>query len=148
MSFFAVLAEIKLHRMKCVVIVFIAGVSLCLTRCTSQRKVVYNIPPTYSKEQKEDFLKKMDKGLVLYKANCADCHGIFTKGKDGIPDFTHEQVDNYSAGYLRADPKNHAVAINMGPDQFLSIMSFLSSRKVDTTLRKVYQPAKPVIDFK
>jgi len=120
---------------------------LTAIQCVSQKKITYVIPENYTPAQKEDFLKSMEKGQALYKANCGSCHGIFTKGEDYAPNFTHEQVDNYSAAYLRGDPKNHAVALKMSNDQFFSVMAFLSSRKVDTTGHKVRQPQKPVIEF-
>ena len=120
---------------------------LVYSACASHKKITYNIPPGSTKEQKAAFLQKMDKGAELFKAHCSGCHGIFTKGLDSIPNFTHEQVDNYSASFLRGDPKNHAVAIKMSSDQFLSIMNFLTARKVDTTQKQIYQPAKPNIQF-
>lgn len=142
---------ISLHRpASCRNIAVALGICLVLPlcQCATHKKVVYNIPAGSTKDQKAAFLERMEKGAELYKANCGACHGIFNKGKDKVPDFTHEQVDNYSAAYLRGDPKNHAVAAKLSTDQFMSIMNFLSSRKVDTTLRKTYTPPKPEIQFR
>jgi mono/diheme cytochrome c family protein len=130
-----------------VIILFLAIGTLVLSECRVQKKITYNIPPGYNKEQQETFLTEMKKGSEMFKTNCSGCHGIFTKGKDGVPNFTHEQVDNYTSGYIKGDKKNHAVAIDMSPQQFFTIMSFLSARKVDTTGHKVITPARPVIKF-
>ncbi len=120
---------------------------LVLSRCKTHEKVVYNMPAGSNKEEKKAFLEKMAKGAELYKANCSGCHGIFTKGLDSIPNFTHEQVDNYSSGFLRGDQKNHAVVIKMSNDQFFSIMGFLTARIVDTTVHQNYHPPKPAVQF-
>ena len=106
------------------------------------------MPASSSKEEKKAFLEKMAKGAELYKANCSGCHGIFTKGLDSIPNFTHVQVDNYSAAFLRGDPKNHAVVMKMSSEQFFSIMGFLTARIVDTSVHQVYHPSKPDVQFK
>src|SRR4029077_4512196 len=47
-----------------------------------------------------------EKGKALYKIHCGDCHGIFTKGKDGVPNFTKTQIDNYNANAL-VNPEQH-----------------------------------------
>lgn len=103
------------------------------TQCVSSHKITYNIPPTLSKTQRDELLDKCNKGKELFKANCSGCHGIFTKGKDGIPNFTAAQIDNYSARFLRHDPKNHAVTKQMSPDQMNDVLMFLRFREVKKT---------------
>ena len=59
-------------------------------------------------------------------------HGIFTKGKDGVPNFTKTQIDSYhAAALIGIDPKNHAVAKKMSSDQIDQIITFLRLRKID-----------------
>ncbi len=108
-------------------------------QCKSSNKITYNLPSTMTKEQKSELLEKCRKGQELFKVNCSECHGIFTKGKDKVPNFTNEQIDNYSARFLRHDPKNHAVTKDMSPEQMNSVLMFLRFRnvkKLPTTVDK------------
>jgi cytochrome c553 len=106
-------------------------ISLIFARCYSHKKVVYNIPPNYPPEEKKVLLANLDRGRVLYKENCSECHGIFKKGKDGIPNFSKQQLDAYNAKFIRGDAKNHAVARQMSLDQMNSILMFLRFHKLD-----------------
>ena len=98
-------------------------------QCSSQKKVEYNIPPTASKEYKTLLTERLDKGKALYKIYCSDCHGIFSKGKDSIPNFSKDQIDNYNALFVKQDPKSHAVARKLSQDQIDYILTFLRLRK-------------------
>lgn len=85
-----------------------------------------------SAETRAIYMERLDKGKTLYKLNCASCHGIFTKGKDSIPNFTKDQINNYRSAVLMAkDQRNHAVAAKMSPQQLDYIIMFLSLRKHD-----------------
>ncbi len=123
-------------------LLFIA-VCAAFMQCKSSSKITYNIPTTLSKTQHDELLDKCKKGKELFKANCSGCHGIFTAGKDGIPNFTATQIDNYSARFLRHDPKNHAVTKEMSPDQMNDVLMFLRFRnvkKADNTAEKKANP--------
>jgi cytochrome c553 len=72
-----------------------------------------------------------EKGKALYKVHCGDCHGIFTKGKDGVPNFTQTQIDNYNANAL-ANPEQHTAIRTMSMEQFNYVMTFLRLRKIKT----------------
>ncbi len=99
-------------------------------QCKSSNKITYNFPATLSKTQRDELMDKCQKGKELFKANCSGCHGIFTKGQDNVPNFTAAQIDNYSARFLRHDPKNHAVTKEMSPDQMNDVLMFLRFRNV------------------
>lgn len=100
-------------------------------QCSNQKKVEYDIPDHVTKLNKELLIQKAEKGKVLYKLHCSGCHGIFTKGKDSIPNFTKIQIDNYhSAALIGIDAKNHAVARRMSADQVDQVITFLRIRKV------------------
>ena len=107
--------------------------SAAFQQCATQQKVTeYEIPDHVTKENRELFIEKCEKGKVLYKIHCGGCHGIFTKGKDGIPNFTKTQIDSYhAAALIGIDPKNHAVAKKMSSDQIDQIITFLRLRKID-----------------
>ncbi len=103
-----------------------------LLYCTPKKKIEYNLPEPMSAETRSIYMERLEKGKILYKLNCSSCHGIFTKGKDSVPNFTKDQIDNYRSAVLMAkDKKNHAVAAKMSPQQLDYIILFLSLRKHD-----------------
>ncbi len=99
-------------------------------QCITRDKTKYNFPKTLSEEQRKDFEDKCKKGRGLYKIHCSECHGIFTSGKDKIPNFTDTQIDNYGARFMRRDPTNHAVAQKMSPEQLADVLNFLRYRQI------------------
>ena len=100
--------------------------------CNSAKKVEYDIPSHVTKENRELLLEKCEKGKVLYKLHCSGCHGIFTKGKDGVPNFTSLQIDSYhTTALIGMDPRNHAVAKKMSNEQIDQVVTFLRLRKAD-----------------
>lgn len=102
-----------------------------LSRCSSQKKTQYDIASHVTPGNKVLFIERAEKGKALYKIHCAGCHGIFTKGKDSIHNFTDRQIDNYHAtALIGLDPKNHAVAKKMSSEQIDYIVTFLRLRKV------------------
>jgi mono/diheme cytochrome c family protein len=104
---------------------------LFFIHCASKKKVEYYIPPDYGKVARESAIASFEKGEILYKINCAGCHGIYKKGKDSVPNFTKTQIDNYSSMFIKGDPKNHSVAAKLSPDQLYYILTFLRLRKMD-----------------
>jgi len=103
-----------------------------MVMCSNQKRTQYEIADHVTKENKELLIERAEKGKVLYKIHCAGCHGIFTKGKDSIPNFTKIQIDNYQAAALIGlDPKNHAVAQKMSSQQVDYVVTFLRLRKID-----------------
>lgn len=102
-------------------------------RCANTPKITYNIPKGYPEAKKPELLARLDKGKDLFKTNCSPCHGVFSKGKDSIPNFTNTQIDNYSARFMRKDPKNHAVIAQMSPDQMNEVLQFLKYKRPQDT---------------
>ena len=100
-----------------------------MMQCSAPRKTEYNIPATASEEYKTLLTERLDKGKELYKIYCADCHGIFSKGRDSIPNFSKNQIDNYDALFVKKDPKSHAVARKLSQEQVDYILTFLRLRK-------------------
>jgi mono/diheme cytochrome c family protein len=112
-------------------ILLLVSVIFLLSQCSNQKKVEYDIPDHVTQLNRELLIQKAEKGKVLYKIHCSGCHGIFTKGKDSIPNFTKIQIDNYhSAALIGIDAKNHAVARRMSADQVDQVITFLRIRKV------------------
>jgi mono/diheme cytochrome c family protein len=111
---------------------YIAGLFfswVLLAACAVNKNTEYNLPPYITEAEKENVLATLEKGRKLYQLHCSECHGIFTKGKDGIPNFTDKQIDNYTAWAIKRDPKNHAVVANMNPAQLQEVFTFLRYRK-------------------
>jgi cytochrome c553 len=105
--------------------------TILLLQCHPSRKVEYDIPSHVTDINRKLLLEKAEKGKVLYQLHCSGCHGIFTKGKDSIPNFTKVQIDNYhTAALIGIDARNHAVAKKMSSEQIDQIVTFLRLRKV------------------
>ncbi len=106
--------------------------SFVFHQCVTQKATVYEIPDHVTPANREAFIEKCEKGKVLYKIHCAGCHGIYTKGKDSIPNFTKIQIDSYhAAALIGIDPRNHAVAKKMSGEQIDQVITFLRLRKID-----------------
>lgn len=116
---------------KHILITIVSGI--LFLQCACSHKITYNIPANYPEDKRKELVTRLDKGKELFKDNCADCHGVFTKGKEKVPNFTNTQIDNYSARFLRRDPRNHAVLRNMSPDQMNDILAFLRYKKTKKT---------------
>jgi cytochrome c len=106
--------------------------TIVLHQCVTQKKTEYDIPDHVTKENRELFIEKCEKGKILYKIHCAGCHGIYTKGKDSIPNFTKVQIDSYhAAALIGIDPRNHAVAKKMSSEQIDLVITFLRLRRIE-----------------
>lgn len=105
--------------------------SLFLVQCHTQKKVAYNVDMDALKKVNPELEAQINEGMLLYKKNCTSCHGIFTDGKKGIPNFSKEQLDGYRANFVKKDKKNHAFAKDMTQLDIDKILLFLSLRKRD-----------------
>jgi len=115
--------------MKTKYFVFSVTMVFILAQCATQKKIEYDIPENLAEESKAELMVRLEKGVKLYKLNCTQCHGIFTKGKDNIPNFTDTQLDVYKKMYKVRDPKNHAFVAKMPLADLDAIMKFLQLRK-------------------
>lgn len=97
-------------------------------QCSVQQKTTYDLPAYLPPERKSELLANLEKGRILFKENCSGCHGIFTKGKDSIPNFTEKEIVNYMTAYQTNDKKNHAVMKKLLPEELSMIMTFLRLR--------------------
>jgi cytochrome c553 len=108
-------------------VIFLLVVICCLLVACSSYKVEYAFPEDAKKMQGYDeLMTHIEAGKKLYKAHCTGCHGIFTKGKKEIPNFSRVQLDNYNSNFIKKDPKNHAVAQKLSKDQLGDIIIFLT----------------------
>ncbi len=111
-------------------IIILVAASIWLLRCTPAARVEYRLPPGIPEQNREHVYALLDRGAALYKANCSTCHGIFSRGKDTIPNFTHQQVESYKARFDMSHPENHAFARKMTRQELDAVFYFLNNRKV------------------
>jgi mono/diheme cytochrome c family protein len=87
------------------------------------------VPASFSSADSAALIANWTIGIKFYKANCAKCHGIFGKGKDSIPNFSKEQMDDYKSGLLAQDKLNHAVMANMTANELDAVFLFITDIK-------------------
>jgi len=100
-----------------------------MIQCAVEKKTTYDMPDGLSAERKTELMVNLEKGRLLFKANCSGCHGIFTKGKDSIPNFTEKEIVNYLTAFQTDDKNNHAVMRQLLPEELSMILTFLRLRK-------------------
>lgn len=113
-----------------IIAAFVSMVSI--VQCSSEKKVAYNIDPSLPEPKKAELRANLEKGRLLFKQHCSECHGIYQKGKKGIPDFTSQEIKDYSVAYKALDKRNHAVAKKLLPEEMSMIITFLQLRKIDS----------------
>lgn len=97
--------------------------------CATQKRIEYIVPEEYTGEARINLIKRLETGQQLFKLKCSPCHGIFTKGKDSIPNFSKTQIEAYRSSVLLEDPKNHSVISKIRPEDLDMILLFLELRK-------------------
>lgn len=102
--------------------------ALAAWQCASSR-TAYTFPPYLAHLNQDSLVKQCNKGKVLYKENCSRCHGIFSKGKDGVPDFTKTQVEMYFEKIIMLNQVNHSILRKMPHENTEAIKNFLFYRK-------------------
>jgi cytochrome c553 len=91
------------------------------------KRLMPPIPASFSSSDSARFIANWTLGMKFYKSNCANCHGIFGKGKDSIPNFSKEQMDDYKSAHLAGDKLNHAVMARMTEDELSAVFLFLTN---------------------
>lgn len=104
-----------------------------------EKKEQYTIPDNIPVEMRPGFIANLERGKALYKENCSGCHGIFTQGKDSVPNFSQQQIDKYSSRYIMRDPSNHAVAFKMNPEDLNTVIMYLRCRVTDSSKARLIQ---------
>lgn len=100
-----------------------------IVNCNPGKKVWYTVPETITGESRTAMLQILEDGQTLFKIHCSRCHGIFSNGKDSIPNFSKTEIEAYKAAIILDDPKNHAVAQKIRPEDLEKIFEFLLYRK-------------------
>jgi hypothetical protein len=118
--------------MKKIIPLFLLLSVICLVDCSSSRKIEYNIPKYFTGERKQQLIENLEKGRILFQNNCSECHGITGKAKQGMPDFTNKEIQNYLNAYQTNDTRNHAVLKKLLPEELSMVITFLQMRKIDS----------------
>jgi len=108
----------------------------------NDKNVQPDFPPDLTAEKKNKFMDEWNEGKLLFKVNCAQCHGVFTSGKDSITNFTSKQIDQYTTSFLAKDPKNHSVMRQLSSQDFNKVLFFLTYLK-RKGVQKPPPPLKP-----
>ncbi|CAN5858589.1 hypothetical protein BH11BAC4_BH11BAC4_20690 [soil metagenome] len=117
-------------KLKYIILSFVLVITI--VQCNTSKKIVYKIPSYYTGERKTELMTNLEKGKQLFKKYCSNCHGIFTKGKDSVPNFTNTEIKNYLTAYQTNDAKNHAAMKKLLPEEMSMILTFLQLRKIDS----------------
>lgn len=67
-----------------------------------------------------------DKGLILYQINCGACHTKQVDGKDVIPDFSVQQINDYELRVLNPKHESDIPETTVTPEELSLIMTFLT----------------------
>jgi cytochrome c len=102
-------------------------VALVMVNCHTQKKLEFEPPIGATPEVIKIYEDQFKKGKALYKIHCAECHGIYTNGKDSMPNFTDSQIHVYSVNVL-GKSDNHGIMKKMSVEQFNYVLNFLRLR--------------------
>jgi len=114
-------------------ILFLLAITLMVISCKSEEKwlnkqIAYWLPEMPSHYSATDSLKTIQAwkvGIRSFQRNCAECHGVFTKGKPDVPNWGKESFDDYNNAFLAGDTTNHAVLAKMTPKELDAVFLFL-----------------------
>ena len=110
----------------------ISLISACLLlwiQSYAQPKVEYTPPSNLTGDARAEVITHIEKGKLLFKKKCSKCHGVFTNGKEGIPNFSKQELANYNIKFIQEDPLNHAVSQKMTDEEFTDVIYFLQFYK-------------------
>lgn len=101
--------------------------AMLLVNCHSQKKLEFEVPTGSPPEVAKLYEEQFKKGKALYKLHCGECHGIYSRGKDNVPNFTDSQIHVYTIKVL-GKSDDHGIMKKMSVEQFTCVMNFLSLR--------------------
>jgi hypothetical protein len=100
-----------------------------LTACFASRKVQYELPEAMLPYVKEEYTKRCDKGLALYRMNCGRCHTTKKHGREIIPDFNPEALTGYALRISNAQHEKNMPDSLVTEEEIGIIMTFLTYKK-------------------
>ena len=106
-------------------VIFVFSIVFLSLSCFAQPEVITKAPSNLTGDALADVLAHIEKGKILFKEKCAKCHGIYTKGKSKIPNFSKQELKDYNIKFIQQDPLNHAVAEKMTDEEIMDVIYFL-----------------------
>jgi|CXWJ01.1.fsa_nt_gi cytochrome c5 len=108
-------------------VIFFLIIGFVMVTCKSQRhqRVDYKYLERLNPETRQQLYIRLERGKDMYKKNCSVCHGIFTGGKEGMPNFSEQEIEEYKIKAAMKDSTNHAVAASLTQDNLAEIFMFL-----------------------
>ena len=74
------------------IIILLLGSLVILGAMRPNKKIQPLFPPDLPANKRDKFIEQWTAGKLLFKADCAKCHGVFGKAKDTMPDFMQVQL--------------------------------------------------------
>lgn len=102
------------------------GIGVLLLACTAQKEPLYELPQAMLPHVKAEYVKRCDKGKILYDLNCARCHNTKVKRKKIIPDFNPEQLTGYTLRVSNAQHESSMPDTLVTEEELGIIMTFLN----------------------
>ena len=109
----------------------LAGIGLILltSQCSSKKLAVYELPAAMAPAVRLSMQEQCDKGLILYRMNCAKCHSDSSKKKEFIPDFSPSQLSNYEFRFANKKHEDNLNENQLTQDELVNIIMFLTYKK-------------------
>jgi len=124
---------VRASLLSLVLFLFLSLLTKCVVEkdstATDIKKLMLPVPPSFSAADSARLIANWTMGIKAYKANCARCHGIFGNGKDSIPNFSKEQMDDYKTTFLAGDKRNHAAMSKMTEEELNNVFLFITNIK-------------------
>lgn len=92
---------------------------------SAQPEVVTKPPGNLTGAALTEVITHIEKGKILFKKKCAKCHGVFTNGKEGVMNFSKQELKDYNINFIQQDPLNHAVSQKMTDEEMMDVIYFL-----------------------
>jgi hypothetical protein len=100
-----------------------------LTACLTGKKTQYELPEAMLPPVKEEYKKRCDKGLALYRINCGRCHSTKKHGREIIPDFKPEALTGYALRISNVQHETNMPDTLVTEEEIGIIMTFLTYKK-------------------
>lgn len=97
----------------------------CTISVSAQKKFTYEFPDGMPEYVRVDVRKQCEKGAVLYKLNCAQCHNV-GKRKKIVPDFEQGFLAKYALRMSNPQHEEQLPETKVTPEELAEICTFLA----------------------
>lgn len=110
-------------------VLLFAVIFSALTQQAPRVTYTHNFPDEIQGEAKELFIKRFEKGRILYQINCAKCHSTKKDGEELLPVFTREALSNYELRIMNPDHSEEMSETRVNVTELYDISLFLTYNK-------------------